>query len=156
MQDRKPVFYIIVVLCKSEASLILLNQNYVSMWLKNLILACFMELWEKIKKYESMHIVFWLIKDSCWMLQFKWLGILMVIPTLTIAAYIVYITRNSVDMFINLAVFSWICANSFWMFIEFFTSGQLKLWASIPFGLGFIFVGIYYYKTLFSKTSINK
>jgi hypothetical protein len=126
------------------------------MWLKNLILACFMELWEKIKKYESMHIVFWLIKDSCWMLQFKWLGILMVIPTLTIAAYIVYITRNSVDMFINLAVFSWICANSFWMFIEFFTSGQLKLLASIPFGLGFIFVGIYYYKTLFSKTSINK
>jgi hypothetical protein len=59
-------------------------------------------------------------------------------------------------MFINLAVFSWICANSFWMFIEFFTSGQLKLLASIPFGLGFIFVGIYYYKTLFSKTSINK
>ena len=115
-----------------------------------------MELFEKIKKYENLHIVFWLIKDSCWMLQFKWLGIIMVIPTLTIAAFIVFISRKSHDVFINLAVLSWICANSFWMYVEFFTSGELKYWASIPFSLGFIFVGIYYYKTLISNTSANK
>lgn len=115
-----------------------------------------MELWEKIKKYENLHIVFWLIKDSCWMLEFKWLGILMVIPTLSIAGIIVYITHKTVDVFLNLAILFWICANSFWMFIEFFTSGELKYWASIPFALGFIFVGIYYYKTLISKTSANK
>ena len=115
-----------------------------------------MELWEKIKKFESLHIVFWLIKDSCWMLELRWLGIIMVIPTLIIAAIIVYITRKTTDVFINLAILFWICANSFWMYIEFFTSGELKLWASIPFTLGFIFVGIYYYKTLISKTSANK
>ena len=86
-----------------------------------------MELWEKIKKFESLHIVFWLIKDSCWMLQFKWLGIMMVIPTVSIAAIIVYIARKTVDIYINLAILFWICANSFWMYIEFFTSGQLKL-----------------------------
>ena len=114
-----------------------------------------MELWEKIKKFESLHIVFWLIKDSCWMLQFKWLGILMIIPTLAISVIIIYISRKMTDMFINLAILFWICANSFWMYIEFFTSGELKLWASIPFGLGFIFVGIYYYKTLISKSSSN-
>ena len=126
------------------------------MWLKNLILACFMELWEKIKKYESLHIVFWLIKDSCWMLEFKWLGILMVIPTLSIAGIIVYITRQTVDIFLNLAILFWICANSFWMYVEFFTSGELKYWASIPFALGFIFVGIYYYKILIFKTPADK
>lgn len=111
-----------------------------------------MELWEKIRKYESLHIVFWLIKDSCWMLQFKWLGILMVIPTLTIALIIVYITRKTHDVYINLAVLFWISANSFWMFIEFFTTGELKLLASIPFSLGFIFVGFYFYKSLKAKS----
>lgn len=110
-----------------------------------------MELWEKIKKYESLHIVFWLIKDSCWMLEFKWLGILMVIPTLSIAGLIVFITRKTADIFLNLAIFFWICANSFWMFIEFFNNGAYKLVASIPFGLGFIFVGIFYYQLLFNK-----
>jgi hypothetical protein len=123
---------------------------------KILLLMLKMELWEKIKKYESLHIVFWLIKDSCWMLEFKWLGILMVIPTLSIAGIIVYITRKTVDVFLNLAILFWISANSFWMFIEFFSTGELKYWASIPFALGFIFVGIYYYKTLISKTSANK
>jgi len=111
------------------------------------------ELWEKIKKFENLHIVFWLIKDSCWMMQFKWMGILMVVPTVIIAAFIVVMTRKTVDIFINLAILSWICANSFWMYVEFFTTGELKLWASIPFSLGFIFVGIYYYKTLISKVS---
>ena len=110
-----------------------------------------MELWEKIKKYESLHIVFWLIKDSCWMLQFKWLGIVMVLPTIVIAAIIVVITKKTVDVFLNLAILFWISANSFWMFIEFFTIGEYKLLASIPFGLGFLCIGIYYYKTLISK-----
>jgi ABC-type Mn2+/Zn2+ transport system permease subunit len=115
-----------------------------------------MELWERIKKYESLHIVFWLIKDSCWMLELKWLGIIMVIPTLIIAAIIVYITLKTTDVFLNLAILFWICANSFWMYIEFFTTGERKLWASIPFSLGFIFVAIYYYKTLISNSSPNK
>ena len=86
------------------------------------------------------------------MFEFKWLGIIMVIPTLIIAGIIVYISRKSYDLFINLAIFFWICANSFWMYSEFFNSGQHKLLSAIPFGFGFVFVGIYYYKTLFSKS----
>ncbi len=90
------------------------------------------------------------------MLQFKWMGILMVIPTVIIAGIIVIITRKTTDIFINLAILSWICANSFWMYVEFFTTGELKLWASIPFALGFVFVIIYYYKTLISKAPADK
>ena len=86
------------------------------------------------------------------MLQFKWLGILMVIPTLIIAGIIVFITRKTQDVYINLAILFWICAYSLWMYIEFFTTGELKLWASIPFSLGFIFVGLYYYKTWSNKS----
>ncbi len=52
---------------------------------------------ENIKKYENLHIVFWLIKDSCWMLELRWLGILMIIPTLTIALLIAFVTRKTVE-----------------------------------------------------------
>jgi len=112
-----------------------------------------MELEKRIKKHENLHIVFWLIKDSCWMLQLKWLGIVMVIPTLFIAILIVYASRKIVDVYLNLAILFWICANSFWMYIEFFTNGEFKLLAALPFALGLLFVGVYYYKTLFNKVS---
>lgn len=111
-----------------------------------------MELLEKIKKYENLHIVFWLVKDSCWMLEFKMLGIAMVIPTLTISGIIVFAARKSNDVFINLAIFLWIIANSVWMFIEFFNHGEHKALAAVPFAIGFIFVGIFYYNS-FSKNS---
>jgi hypothetical protein len=110
-----------------------------------------MNLLQKARKCENLHIIFWLAKDSCWMLEFKWLGILMVLPTLSIAAFIVYLSRKAIDVYLNLAILFWICANSFWMYIEFFTSGELKYWASIPFALGFIFVGVYYFKMFFGK-----
>jgi hypothetical protein len=85
------------------------------------------------------------------MLEYRWLGIAMVIPTLFIAATIVYVTRKTNDLYINLSIFFWICANSFWMFIEFFTTGEYKFLAVYPFALGFVFVGLYYYITLITK-----
>jgi len=106
---------------------------------------------EHIRKYENLHIVFWLAKDSCWMLELRWLGVLMIVPTLVIALLIVFVTRKTVDLYINLGVLSWICANSTWMYIEFFTDGRYKLAASVPFALGFLFTGIFYYKVLRAK-----
>ena len=114
-----------------------------------------MELFEKIKKFESLHIVFWLIKDSCWMLELRWLGILMVIPTLIIAGIIVYISRKSYDIYINLAILFWISANSFWRYYEFFNFGENKMLSSIPFGLGFLFVGIYYFKLFANRAKVS-
>jgi hypothetical protein len=110
-----------------------------------------MELEKRIKRHENLHIVFWLIKDSCWMLEFRWLGIAMVIPTLIIAGTIAYISRKTDDLYINLSIFFWISANSYWMFIEFFTTGEYKFLAVYPFALGFVFVGLYYYITLITK-----
>jgi hypothetical protein len=55
------------------------------------------------------------------------------------------------DVYLNMAILFWICANSFWMYIEFFTNNEYKLLAAFPFALGFIFVGVYYYKTLMRK-----
>ncbi len=106
-----------------------------------------MELLDKIRKYENLHIVFWLVKDSCWMLELKWLGAIMMVPTLFLAVFLVFKTARSTDVFINLAIFFWIVANSYWMMMEFFNNNHYKNLAAIPFGLGFIMVGIFYIKS---------
>jgi len=110
-----------------------------------------MELLNKIRKYESLHIVLWLIKDTCWMLELKWLGAIMMVPTLLLAAYIIYKTLGTNDAYLNAAILFWIMANSFWMMMEFFNNNEHKYFASIPFGLGFLFVGIFYWRDYVSK-----
>jgi hypothetical protein len=111
-----------------------------------------MEIFDKIRKYENLHIIFWLIKDTCWMLELKLLGALMIFPTLGVAIYIIYKTRFLKEVYINFAVFFWILANSFWMICEFFINDLHRHYAIIPFIIGFIFVVIFYYKTLIKKT----
>src|SRR4051812_46797643 len=96
----------------------------------------------RIRSHENLHIVFWLIKDSCWMLEVKWLGALMILPALGFAVWITYLTRGLKEFYINLAIFFWILANSYWMVTEFFFENRLKNLAGIPFALGFVFVGV--------------
>ena len=40
------------------------------------------------RKMENQHILFWLIKDISWCMIWKTLGIIMVVPTLSIALLI--------------------------------------------------------------------
>lgn len=110
-----------------------------------------MSVLHKLKKFDNLHILIWLIKDTCWMLEFKWLGIVMIIPTICIALLIIYYTFYTIDIYINFGILFWICANSFWMYSEFFNNGAYKLMASIPFGLGFICVGFFYLKQYTAK-----
>ena len=99
---------------------------------------------EKIRRFENMHIVFWLVKDSCWMLEWKLLGVAMIIPTFLLAVYLTVKTWNHHELFINAAVLCWITANSYWMVIEFFFNERFINLAGIPFALGFVFVAYYY------------
>lgn len=110
-----------------------------------------MDIFEKIRKYENLHIVFWLMKDTCWMLELKWLGALMVAPTLALCVLIIYKTRTLHEVLINWAIFFWICANSFWMLMEFFGNPEYKYFAAIPFSLGFVFVILFYVKPLLKQ-----
>ena len=99
---------------------------------------------EKIRRFENLHIVFWLIKDSCWMLEWKLTGVLMIIPTLFLGVYLTIKTFKDREVFINAAVLCWICANSYWMVVEFYFNDAFKHLSGIPFGLGCVFVAIYY------------
>jgi hypothetical protein len=108
------------------------------------------------KKYriiENLHIVFWLVKDLCWCIVFKPLGVAMIVPTLCIAMYIVWQNRRiASELYHNLAVMFWIMANSYWMISEFFAfddkaiiSGITgKQMSVVPFVMGITCLLIYY------------
>jgi hypothetical protein len=106
----------------------------------------------KLRKFENLHILLWLVKDSCWMLELKILGSIMILPTLSVAVWITWMTRTGKEVFINLAVFFWILANSFWMIMEFFYKESYKIYAAFPFSLGFVCVFIYYFRYYSEKT----
>jgi hypothetical protein len=107
----------------------------------------------RYRKMENLHIVFWLFKDIGWCLTWKVLGIVMIIPTLTVAIVIAWRTRQFVsELAHNLAIAFWITANSLWMISEFFgfdTHPVLfgfegKHLALIPFFIGVVILGYYY------------
>lgn len=92
---------------------------------------------------ENLHIPMWLIKDTCWMLQFKFLGTLIAFPTIGMALYLILITRNFPKRFWpNVAVFFWISANSTWMFGEFY-GFNFVVAATLLFGAGVLAISVY-------------
>lgn len=98
-----------------------------------------------IRKYENLHIVFWLIKDACWCLLLKPLGMIMIIPTLFVSIDLTWRSRHDIcDFFHNIAVTFWICANVTWMIGEFFFVDHLRPFAMIFFALGLLVIGYYY------------
>ena len=105
------------------------------------------------RKMENLHIVFWIFKDIAWCMGITWLGITMIIPTLTISIVIAWRTRHIVsELCHNLAISVWIMANSFWMCTEFFhvdnniVAGNItvKQLAMIPFIIGSLILAYYY------------
>ena len=107
----------------------------------------------RFRRLENMHIAFWLMKDISWCMIWKILGITMIVPTLAVAIYIAYRTRQiKSELAHNLAIAFWISANSYWMISEFFGFDTCQLWmgytgkhlALIPFAIGAMIL-LYYY-----------
>lgn len=105
------------------------------------------------RKMENLHIVFWIFKDIAWCMGITWLGITMIIPTLTISIIIAWRTRHIFsELCHNLAITVWIMANSFWMCSEFFGVDNnlvygtvtMKHLAMIPFITGVLILAFYY------------
>jgi hypothetical protein len=100
----------------------------------------------KLRSLENLHILFWLVKDICWCIGFKPLGVAMIFPTLIVAIYITWRNRQVFsELAHNLAITFWITANSLWMILEFMErDAELKNYCLIPFGAG-LFILLYYY-----------
>lgn len=101
---------------------------------------------KNFRKIENLHIVFWLIKDLSWAMLWKPLGIVMIFPTIMAALYITWQTKHiKSELFHNLAVVFWICANAYWMITEFWElPDQFRYYTAIPFTIGMTFIIIYY------------
>jgi len=99
----------------------------------------------KLRKTENLHILLWLLKDFCWISNYKILGLTMIIPTITVAILITWRTREiSSELWHNLAIVCWISANSIWMIGEFYFNDSTRPYAIMFFVSGFLFVGYYY------------
>lgn len=120
---------------------------------------------QKGNSLDNIHVVLWLIKDLCWVLEWKYLGLFMVFPTIGMAIYIfLKSTRFSTSYFFNLAIICWITANSSWMIGELFFSKThihhiyllTKYSAATLFvvGLGVLF--LYFLYTLYFKPKQNR
>ena len=106
---------------------------------------------EKIRKLENVHILLWLLKDTFWVLLLKIPGLIMIVPTIGVAAYLTLKSRHDAKEFIfNLAVLCWILANSVWMIGEFFFDDSTRPIALVFFILGLGSIGYYYARYYFS------
>lgn len=107
---------------------------------------------EKIRKIENSHIILWLIKDTFWVMDLKTLGMIMIVPTVAVALYLCFISRNNAKEFYHsLAVCFWIAANGSWMIGEFYFNDGMRPLALCFFILGLLSISFYYIKNLFSK-----
>lgn len=105
----------------------------------------------KIREYENLHILMWLLKDTCWVMNWEIAGIIMIVPTIAVAIHITWLRRNILsDLFHNLAVCFWISANSIWMIGEFYFDDTLRPVAAACFMAGLASV-IYYYTRVLPK-----
>ena len=100
----------------------------------------------RFRKIENLHIVFWLIKDLCWAMLWKPLGLIMIVPTIGAALLITWQTRHiKSELLHNIAVVFWIFANAYWMITEFFSDNDsLRYYTVIPFTIGIIIMAYYY------------
>lgn len=114
----------------------------------------------RFRRLENLHILFWLVKDTCWALNLRTPGIIMIFPTMIAALVITWQTRKIIsELMHNLAVLFWITANCTWMIGEFFglDEGQfgLRKLALIPFSIGLItllsFYLLYYTRPSFRE-----
>jgi hypothetical protein len=112
---------------------------------------------KSIRHYENLHIPLWLIKDTCWMMEYKILGISMIFPTIIVAVILLIKSwqQEGNDFWINLAICFWIAANSYWMVTEFIgVDDDYKTFALIPFIAGMLCVLVFYLKTKLKNAGI--
>ena len=115
------------------------------------------------RRFENLHIVFWLMKDISWCMLWRALGVFMIVPTLGAAIFITWRARaNRTDFAHNLAVVFWISANAWWMIAEFFEFDETPLWfgfsgrqfAMIPFLLGAVVLIWHYLGAWFGRSRL--
>ncbi|MDZ4843962.1 MAG: hypothetical protein SH857_00280 [Chitinophagales bacterium] len=100
---------------------------------------------KNIREYENLHILLWLTKDTCWILDWQTASMVMIVPTIAAAIHIAWRWRNDAsELMHSLAICFWIFANGIWMSGEFFFEDTLRPYAIPFFVLGLLSVAVHY------------
>lgn len=98
-----------------------------------------------LRAAENFHIVLWLMKDLCWVMIWRPLGLAMFLPTLAMALWIAWRSREEIgELLHSLAVVCWIMANGVWMITEFWFSDEDRYMAAPFFAAGLLLVAWYH------------
>jgi hypothetical protein len=98
-----------------------------------------------LRAHENLHIVLWLFKDLCWVMDLKIAGLVMIIPTFGMGLWITWQCRQDIGELLHCtAVVLWIMANGTWMIGEFFFDDGTRPLAATFFVLGLLVVSWYY------------
>lgn len=104
-----------------------------------------MSLFRSIRSTENFHIVLWLFKDLCWVMDLHVAGLIMIVPTVSMAVWLAWRSRASVgELLHSIAVVRWITANSIWMVGEFFYRDTTRHLAACFFVAGLLCAAYYY------------
>lgn len=99
-----------------------------------------------IRVNENLHIVLWLLKDLCWLMEYHVAALIMVIPTLSMGLYIAWLSAKDRSLFMHsLAVIFWISANSTWMIGDFFFQERGHGIAAAFFITGLCILALHYF-----------
>ena len=113
----------------------------------------------RLRLLENQHIPFWLLKDACWAMVWRPLGIAMIFPTLILSLYLSWRCRKNLGDFLpNAAVTFWITANSIWMLDEFYELG-IRWICLLFFGAGTLVIGYWlarYFPVLWKSEQSGK
>lgn len=105
---------------------------------------------------ETVHIPLWLVKDLCWLMNYKTLGVIVAVPTNIVAVIMAVITHKDRERFLpNVAIIFWILANTNWMLAEFYnfnTRGS----SLYPFVLGLLVFGFYLGRKAFNVNKVKE
>lgn len=98
-----------------------------------------------IRVNENLHIILWLVKDLAWLMEYKVTGLVMVFPTVAMAFFITWQSRNfRRELIHSIAVICWIFANSTWMIGDFFFQGRGHGLSESFFLSGLALLAVYY------------
>ncbi len=101
--------------------------------------------YKNIHFLENLHIPLWLVKDISWLMIWKPMGMMMIVPTVSVAIMLVIATRKIPHrLLLNLATLCWIMANSNWMAGEFY-SYNFRPFSFTLFILGILFSIMYFF-----------
>lgn len=98
-----------------------------------------------LRTNENFHILLWLLKDLCWVLDLKVAGLVMIVPTVAMAVVIAWQCRDELGELLHaVAVVLWILANGTWMIGEFFFEDGTRPLVAVFFVAGLLVVAWYY------------